>query len=196
VRSWLRQIPNVITSLRILLVIPIALALLRGDLVTTMGLFFAAAASDAADGFLAKRFGWQTTLGGILDPAADKLLLATVFIVLAVLRLVPPWLMVAAVARDLVIVLGAIAYRLCIGPVTARPSFISKVNTLCQAIYILSVIGRAQFAFPPAWVVLALGALTFVTIVISGMDYVLRYGEAAIQDASARRSALPRSRLT
>jgi cardiolipin synthase (CMP-forming) len=196
VRSWLRQIPNVITSLRILLVIPIALALLRGDLVTTMGLFFAAAASDAADGFLAKRFGWQTTLGAILDPAADKLLLATVFIVLAMLRLVPPWLMVAAVARDLVIVLGAIAYRLCIGPVTARPSFISKVNTLCQAFYILSVIGRAQFAFPPAWVVLALGALTFVTIVISGMDYVLRYGEAAIQDANARRPALPSSRRT
>ena len=174
--------------------IPIALALLRGDLVTTLGLFFAAAASDAADGFLAKRFGWQTTLGGILDPAADKLLLATVFIVLAVLRLVPAWLMAAAVARDGVIVLGAIAYRLCVGPLTARPSLISKVNTLCQAVYILSVIGRAQFAVSPAWLVLALGALTFVTIVISGVDYVLRYGEAAIQEANARRP--PRSRVT
>jgi cardiolipin synthase (CMP-forming) len=194
VRPWLRQIPNIITSLRILLVIPIALALLRGDLVTTLGLFFAAAASDAADGFLAKRFGWQTTLGGILDPAADKLLLATVFIVLAVLRLVPAWLMAAAVARDGVIVLGAIAYRLCVGPLTARPSLISKVNTLCQAVYILSVIGQAQFAVSPAWVVLALGALTFVTIVISGVDYVLRYGEAAIQEANARRP--PRSRVT
>jgi cardiolipin synthase len=170
-------------------VIPIALALLRGDLVTTLGLFLAAAVSDAADGFLAKRFEWQTALGGVLDPAADKLLLATVFIVLAVLRLVPPWLMVAAVARDVVIVLGAIAYRLCIGPVTARPTLISKVNTLCQAGYILSVLGRVQFAFPPAWAVLALGALAFVTIVISGLDYVLRYGEAALQEASSRRSA-------
>jgi cardiolipin synthase len=198
VRAWLRQIPNVITSLRILLVIPIALALLRGDLVTTLGLFFAAAVSDAADGFLAKRFGWQTTLGGVLDPAADKLLLATVFIVLAVLRLVPAWLMLAAVVRDGVIVLGAIAYRLCVGPLTARPSLVSKVNTLCQAVYILSVIGRAQFALPPAWTVLALGALTFATIVISGVDYVLRYGKAAIQEANARRSASPadRSRLT
>jgi cardiolipin synthase (CMP-forming) len=177
-------------------VIPIAFALLRGDLVTTMGLFFAAAASDAADGFLAKRFGWQTTLGGILDPAADKLLLATVFIVLAVLRLVPPWLMAAAVARDLVIVLGAIAYRLCIGPLTARPSLVSKLNTLCQAIYIMSVIGRAQFALPPAWVVLALGALTFVTIVVSGIDYVLTYGRAAIQDPNSPRPALPGSDLT
>ena len=195
---WLRQIPNVITSLRILLVIPIALALLRGNLITTLALFFAAAVSDAADGFLAKRFGWRTTLGGILDPAADKLLLATVFIVLAVLHWVPGWLMAAAVARDVVIVLGAIAYRLCFGPITARPSVVSKLNTLFQAFYILSVIGREQFRVPPAWMVLALGALTFVTIVISGMDYVLRYGQAALHEARARSAGLTadRSRLT
>jgi len=179
-------------------VIPIALALLRGNLITTLALFFAAAVSDAADGFLAKRFGWRTTLGGILDPAADKLLLATVFIVLAVLHWVPGWLMAAAVARDVVIVLGAIAYRLCFGPITARPSVVSKLNTLFQAFYILSVIGREQFRVPPAWMVLALGALTFVTIVISGMDYVLRYGQAALHEAHARSAGLTadRSRLT
>jgi cardiolipin synthase len=189
VRPWLRQIPNIITSCRILLVIPIALTLIRGELVATLGLFFAAAASDAADGFLAKRYGWRTTLGGILDPAADKLLLATVFIVLALLRWVPVWLMVAAVARDLIIVLGAIAYRVCFGAVAARPSLVSKMNTLCQALYILSVIGREQFAAPPAWAVLALGAVTFVLIAVSGVDYVLRYGKAALEEASARRSA-------
>jgi cardiolipin synthase len=197
VNRWLRQIPNVISSLRILLVIPIAFALLRGDLITTLGLFFAAAVSDAADGFLAKRFGWRTTLGGILDPAADKLLLASVFIVLAVLHLVPGWLMAAAVARDIIIVLGAIAYRLCFGPITARPSVVSKLNTLFQALYILSVIGREQFFVPP-WLVLALGALAFVTIVISGLDYVLRYGQAAVHEANSRNSGLSadRPRLT
>lgn len=177
--------------------IPIAFALLRGDLITTLGLFFAAAVSDAADGFLAKRFGWRTTLGGILDPAADKLLLATVFIVLAVLHLVPGWLMAAAVARDIIIVLGAIAYRLCFGPITARPSVVSKLNTLFQALYILCVITREQFFMPPAWLVLALGALTFVTIVISGLDYVLRYGQAALHEANSRNAGLAaRSKLT
>jgi cardiolipin synthase len=194
VNRWLRQIPNIISSLRILLVIPIAFALLRGDLITTLALFFAAAVSDAADGFLAKRFGWRTTLGGILDPAADKLLLATVFIVLAVLHLVPGWLMAAAVARDVIIVLGAIAYRVCIGPVTAAPSMVSKLNTLAQALYILSVIGRAQFTVPPAWVVLALGALTFVTIVVSGLDYVLRYAQAALHEANSRSAGLSADR--
>ncbi len=165
---------------------------------TTLGLFFVAAVSDAADGFLAKRFGWRTPLGGILDPTADKLLLATVFIVLAVMHLVPGWLMAAAVARDIVIVMGAIAYRLCFGPVTARPSVVSKLNTLIQALYILSVIGREQFLVPSAWLVLGLGALTFVTTVISGVDYVLRYGEAALHEANSRHAALSadRSKLT
>ena len=108
---WLRQIPNVVSSIRILLAIPIAVTLVHHQYVATLALFGAAAVSDAADGFLAKRFGWQTRLGAVLDPAADKLLLATVFVTLAALRLVPLWLMAAAVARDIIIVLGAIAYR-------------------------------------------------------------------------------------
>jgi cardiolipin synthase (CMP-forming) len=187
VRRWLRQIPNVISSLRILLVIPIAIALLHHEYMTTMGLFAVAATSDAADGFLAKRFDWRTSLGAVLDPAADKLLLATVFVVLSVLGLVPIWLMATAVARDVIIVLGAVAYQVCLGPVEARPTVISKLNTLCQAIFILSVIGRQEFILPAQWVVLMLGALTFVTTVVSGIDYVLRYGKAAIREAKAGR---------
>jgi len=169
-------------------VIPLALALMHGQWIATIGLFGAAAVSDAADGYLAKRFGWQSALGGILDPAADKLLLATTLVVLAVLRLVPLWLMAAAVARDIVIVLGAIAYRVYVGPVEARPSGVSKLNTLCQAAYIASVIGREQFSIPAAWVIVALGALTFVMVMISGIDYVLRYGRSAWNEARSRRA--------
>ncbi len=174
--------------MRILLAIPIAMTLVHHQYVATLALFGAAAVSDAADGFLAKRFGWQTRLGAVLDPAADKLLLATVFVTLAALRLVPLWLMAAAVARDVIIVLGAIAYRAYIGPVEASPSIISKLNTACQAVFILAVIGRAQFDTPDRWVVVVLGALMFVTVVISGIDYVLRYGGEAIAEARARRA--------
>jgi cardiolipin synthase len=188
VHRWLRQVPNVISSLRILLVLPIAIALLHHELITTMGLFFVAAASDAADGFLAKHFGWQTPLGAVLDPAADKLLLATVFVVLAALRLVPLWLMAVVVARDLIIVLGAVAYRVCFGPIEARPSGVSKLNTLCQAVFILSVIGREAFAVPTGWVIVLFGALTFATTVISGIDYILRYGRAALEESRSRRA--------
>jgi cardiolipin synthase len=175
-----RHIPNVISSIRILLVAPIAVALADHQLSITIALFGVAALSDAADGFLAKRYGWQSDLGAVLDPAADKLLMATVFITLAYMKLVPLWLMAAAVVRDVIIVLGALLYRFLFGPLNVRASVVSKFNTLCQAAFILAVVGREQFAVPPAWGVTVLGALVFVTVVVSGIDYLLIYGRRAL----------------
>jgi cardiolipin synthase (CMP-forming) len=182
---WLRQLPNVITSIRILLVVPIAMALSGHRPVETLWLFCVAGASDGIDGFLAKRFGWQTDLGGLLDPVADKLLLATVFVMLALLGSVPVWLTVAVIARDCIIVLGAVAYRIALGPVVARPSRVSKLNTLCQVIFIVVVIGTPQFSWPPAWQTF-LGALVFVTVAVSGLDYVLVYSRMAAEQARSR----------
>jgi cardiolipin synthase (CMP-forming) len=184
-----RHIPNLISSIRILLVAPIAVALAHHWLETTIVLFGAAALSDAADGFLAKRYGWQSELGAVLDPAADKLLLVTVFVTLAYLKLVPLWLMAVAVARDVIIVLGALLYRIWFGPLNLRPSVVSKFNTLCQAAFILAVVGREEFAVPSAWVVQLLGALVFGTVVISGIDYVLIYGRRACGLARPRAAA-------
>jgi cardiolipin synthase (CMP-forming) len=174
-----RHIPNIISAIRILLVVPIALALAQQRLALSIALFAAAAASDAADGFLARRFGWRSELGALLDPIADKLLLATVFITLSFLKLVPFWLMAAAVTRDVIIVSGAAAYRMVIGPLTAHPSFISKANTLCQGAFILAVVSRAKISMPPEWVATWLGALMFAMVVVSGIDYVLVYGRRA-----------------
>jgi cardiolipin synthase (CMP-forming) len=185
----LRHIPNVITSIRILLVAPIALALVHHQLATTIVLFGVAALSDVADGSLAKRNGWQSELGAVLDPAADKLLLATVFVALAYLRLVPLWLMAVAVARDAIIVLGALLYRYCIGPLNMRPSIVSKFNTLCQAAFILAVVGKEELSVPPAWVAMSLGALVFVTVVVSGIDYILIYGRRALSLARPNAAA-------
>ena len=177
----LRQLPNLISAIRILLSVPIAVSLVQHRLPVTLWLFAAAAVSDAADGFLAKRFGWQTTLGGMLDPAADKLLLATVFVTLSVTGAVPVWLTAAVIARDCLIVLGAVSYRALIGRLEARPSVISKLNTLCQIVFILSVIAAQWAAWPPAWVVVSLGALVLVTVTLSGIDYVLAYGRRALR---------------
>ena len=181
-----RHIPNVISAIRILLVAPIAVALAHHQLMITIALFGVAALSDAADGFLAKRNGWQSELGAILDPAADKLLLVTVFITLAYMKLVPLWLMAAAVARDAIIVIGALLYRLCFGALSVRPSVVSKFNTLCQAAYIMAVVGREEFSVPPAWAATLLGALVFVTVVVSGIDYVLIYSRRALGVAKPR----------
>lgn len=181
--AWLRQLPNSISAFRIALVAPIGLALGRRDWPTAIGLILVATASDGLDGFLAKRFGWQTTLGALLDPAADKLLVATVFVTLAWQGGVPLWLMAAAVGRDLVIVSGALAYRWRFGPQRVRPSVVSKLNTLCQLGFVLCTVVRREFGWPPAWTETALGALTLVTTTVSGIDYVLTYARAA-QDAA------------
>jgi cardiolipin synthase len=185
----LRQIPNLITLIRILLVAPIAVALANHQLLTTIVLFGAAALSDAADGYLAKRYDWQTELGAVLDPLADKLLLVTAFVTLAYLKLVPLWLMTVAVGRDVIIVGGALLFRYCIGPLEVRPSIVSKFNTLCQAAYIMAVVGREEFAVPPGWVVMLLGSLVFVTVAVSGIDYVLIYGRRALTVAKPRAAA-------
>jgi cardiolipin synthase (CMP-forming) len=179
-----RQLPNLITGLRIVLVVPIAWTLAQLRFEATIVLFGVAAMSDAADGFLAKRFGWQSDLGAALDPIADKLLLATVFVTLAYLGLSPWWLMAVAVARDLIIVLGAIAYRVCIGPIQGHPSTVSKLNTLAQVAFILAVIARQRYELPPPWLLTALGATVFLTVVVSGIDYVVTYGRRALQPAA------------
>jgi cardiolipin synthase len=184
----LRQIPNLITLIRILLVVPMVVGLVHRKLETVLILFVLAAASDALDGFLARRFGWQSVLGSILDPIADKLLLATLLVTLAVLSLVPVWLMAAALARDMIIVAGAAAYRFFIGPLTAQPSVVSKFNTFCQAAFVLCVVAGAEFAWPPSWAQAALGALAFATTVVSGIDYVMTYGRRAIAARAGARA--------
>jgi cardiolipin synthase len=185
VGAWLRQLPNAISAIRIVLVAPIGLALAHQHWPTAIGLILVATASDGVDGFLAKHFAWQTKLGALLDPAADKLLVATVFVTLALQGGVPLWLMAVAVGRDLLLVTGAIAYRLRFGPLRVRPSVISKLNTLCQLGFVLCVVVRREFGWPPSWAETALGALTLVTTTVSGIDYVLTYGRAAGQAARA-----------
>lgn len=183
--AGLRQLPNAITAIRLLLIVPIAVSILRRDWPAAIALFLLAALSDGADGFLAKRFGWQTRLGALLDPAADKLLVATMFVTLAVLGEAPLWLAAAAVGRDLVIVIGALAYRLAFGALSVRPTVASKLNTLCQLFFVLIVVVRRAAGQPPEWCETLMGALAFVTIVVSGLDYVIRYVSLARREARA-----------
>ena len=174
------HIPNLICVLRIALVVPIVVMLLRGDFFTALLLIFVAGFSDGLDGFLAKRFDWRTRLGGYLDPLADKLLLMVVMVTLTSLGLVPLWLTLVVIGRDVVIVSGAVAYHFLIGTLTASPTGISKLNTALQLLYILMVIAQQAFAMPPDIIVITAGAGVFLTSVVSGIDYVLRWGRKAV----------------
>ena len=178
-------IPNLICVLRIVLVGPIVAALWSGDFRLALLLIFIAGFSDGLDGFLAKNFDWRTRLGGLLDPAADKLLIVAVFLTLTFMGLVPVWLAAIVIGRDVVIVSGAIAYSVLIGRVSPDPSRISKANTACQLLYLLLVIAEQAFAWPLAIGVLVCGAAVMFTSVISGLDYVLRWSGKALANRHA-----------
>jgi len=183
--SW-RQLPNAITLLRMALILPIALALLHAAYLTALCLLLLAAVSDGADGFLAKHFGWQTALGAWLDPAADKLLLATLFVLLAIQGGVPVWLMALAVGRDLLLVTGAFGVRALFGGIEIRPSPISKLNTLAQLGLLAGLVAHAKFGWPPDWLITFCGGMVVVTVVVSGLDYALTFAGGA---APRRRGA-------
>ena len=153
----------------------------RERFIAALVLIVIAGASDALDGFLAKRFDWRTRLGGLLDPAADKLLLVSVFLSLTYLGRIPVALTGIVVLRDVVIVLGAFSYQLLIGAVKGEPSAISKLNTACQLSFVLLTITQAEFGWPPRIALLMLGAAVVFTSITSGLNYVLRWSKRAWQ---------------
>jgi len=185
----LRFIPNALCIARMLLVVPVAWLLAHEQFKLTLWVFAFAAATDGLDGFLAKRFGWTSELGKILDPLADKILLVGVFITLALMGRVPLWLAATAVARDVIITFGAIVYRYLYGNPDGRPTWISKLNTLCQIVYLLLIVAAHAVGSVPQPVVIALGALVLVTTVISGIDYIITYSRKAFDVTRQRRGA-------
>jgi len=183
----MRHLPNLICLVRMALIWPIVAALHGGRYGLALGLFVAAAVSDGLDGYLAKRFNWTSDLGRILDPLADKLLLVVVFVAATWLGLVPWWLTAAAVARDVMIGLGALVFRIWFGPLRGRPTIISKINTALQIAYLSGVIVAAVSGLPPAGFLIALAYTTLATTVFSGIDYVFAFTRRAwTQPAAAR----------
>ena len=168
----MRHLPNLICLIRLALIWPILTTLHAGDYRSALVLFVVAAASDGVDGYLAKRFDWTSELGKFLDPTADKLLIMTVFIEAAWLALVPWWITAAVVARDVMIGLGALIYRLWFGPLHGRPTRFSKVNTAAQLLYVVLVMLNAAFHVPPQEVLDALAWVTLLTTVFSGLHYL------------------------
>ncbi|MCH9004792.1 MAG: CDP-alcohol phosphatidyltransferase family protein [Proteobacteria bacterium] len=174
--NWL---PNAISLLRIALVAPILMLILAGSFGWALALFWLAGFSDGVDGYLAKRFDWHTRLGALLDPVADKLLVAGTFMTLAYTQHIPVWLAAIVILRDVIIVTGATAYNFIVGPVQGEPTRISKLNTALQLLFLLFVLSRAGFGWPDEIAITILGASILVTVVISGIDYVWSWSRRA-----------------
>ena len=182
----MRHLPNLICLLRLALIWPVIVTLHAGEYLAALALLVTAGVSDGLDGYLAKHFNWSSELGKFLDPIADKLLLITVFVESAWLGLVPWWLSAAVVARDVLIGLGALVYRLWFGALHGRPTLISKINTAAQLLYVMLVMLNAAMQLPPREVLDACALLTFATTVLSGLHYVLIFTRRAwVQPATS-----------
>ena len=173
-------IPNLITIGRLLLVPMIVWLIVTGQSAAAFVVFILAGVSDAVDGFLARTFDLHSELGSYLDPLADKALLVSIYISLAVLAEVPLWVVILVVSRDLFIV-GAVVLSWMLGqPMEMRPLAISKVNTVVQIVLAAVVLGDLALGLDLAALrtilVYLVGVLTVASAAVYLVDWVRHMG--------------------
>ena len=179
----MKFIPNLISSLRILLVIPTVYLLLNSQYSHALLLFFVAGLSDGLDGFLARRFGWTTRLGSFLDPMGDKLLMTASYFTLGWLGQLPIWLVAIVIGRDLVIVVGVLAYRFLVQDISMSPLLISKANTVAQIFLVLLMLFKLSglpMSDVPGWLSQGTMYLVMMTSLLSGLAYILIWSKRAV----------------
>ncbi|MEW5838640.1 MAG: CDP-alcohol phosphatidyltransferase family protein [Pseudomonadota bacterium] len=170
--SKLRHLPNIITLARMALIPWIAWALYEARYADAFVLFAIAALSDAVDGFLARHFSWQSRLGAILDPLADKGMILAAMLALAMSGLFPLWLLLLSFVRDFSIVALAVHYNFFVrSGFVPRPSIFGKLHTVLEAALILVVILDAWQGMGLDGVRDGLVAVVAVSTVVSGLDY-------------------------
>jgi cardiolipin synthase len=145
------NIPNLITTGRILMVPIVVWAITSASYQLAFWLFVVAAISDAVDGFLAKRLGATSEFGAYLDPLADKALLMSIYVTLGIAGLLPLWVVIAVVSRDIMI-LGAVVVAWIVGkPLSIHPLIVSKLNTLAQILLAILILATNAFALNPGY---------------------------------------------
>jgi cardiolipin synthase len=169
------SIPNLITLARILLVPVVVWAIAAGQMQLAFLLFLVAGLSDLVDGYLAKRFGMATELGAYLDPLADKAMIVSIYVVLAMIGAIPLWLVILVVSRDIMIVSAVILSWLVGKPVELKPLTVSKLNTVAQILLALVVLASLAFAFDARLAILGLTALVAILTLASVAIYLAEW---------------------
>ena len=168
-------IPNFITVARLLCVPALVYAMMLGEVGLAFALFLIAGISDGVDGFIARQFDQRSELGAYLDPVADKLLLVSVFVMLAWLEVLPLWFVVLVASRDVLIVAAVLVSSLMHQPVKMRPILVSKANTAFQIALALVVLGELTFGLSFGGVRNVLLYLTAGLTVLSAAAYLIEW---------------------
>jgi cardiolipin synthase (CMP-forming) len=169
------NVPNLITLARLMLVPVTIWLIVGGRFGVAFWVFVAAGISDALDGFIAKRFNCRTRIGALLDPAADKALLSSVYVALGIAGELPDWLVILVVFRDVTIIGGFVLIQTLAAPREFDPLYISKLNTAMQIMLIAYVLAGLGLGFVDGAVTGWLVWATALTTVLSGVSYLVRW---------------------
>lgn len=181
-----RHLPNALTMSRMVLVVPLAWLIRETRYDEAVVVAAVAGLTDALDGFLAKHCGWQSWLGGVLDPIADKLMLVACFVTLGLVGAHPGWLTGLVVGRDVVIVAGAVAWHNLIGRIHAQPTRLSKLTTVVQIVYVLAqLLHLSHWLDLPPRLLEGLIVLVAILTAASGLQYVLVWSRKALRARKA-----------
>ncbi len=180
IRAALTRIPNLITLARILAVPVIVYVILQDYMTAAFWIFVAAGASDALDGYLAKRLDAVSEIGAYLDALADKALLVGTYVALAQVDHIATWLVFLVVFRDILIVSGALLFHTITQSLKMKPLFISKVNTVAQIALATVVLSELGLGLSMAYLSEALVYIVVLTTFVSGAAYVYKWGTMAV----------------
>lgn len=184
----LEHIPNLISLARLLLVPLVVYLVLDERMVAGFWIFVAAGVSDAVDGFIAKRFNVASLLGKVLDPIADKALLVALFIVAGYTDLLPVWLVILVVFRDVMIVGGAILFHTIVQSLAMPPLAVSKLNTALQIVLVAAALAFRGYDLDLAPLQSALEYAVAATTLASGGAYLVKWGRWAATIEENKRS--------
>jgi cardiolipin synthase (CMP-forming) len=184
-------LPNFITLVRLAALPFFLVCISDGRFALALGIFVAAGISDGVDGFLARHFDMKSPLGAYLDPIADKLLLMTSYLFLAIPSYsarskVPVWLAVMVLSRDFLLLLVGLLLILTSGKKRFPPSWAGKVTTVTQIVTVLFVLCANIWDWPRAVLLVAFGATASMTV-YSGFDYVHRVARNPEEPVTAAR---------
>lgn len=184
-------LPNLITVGRLILVPLVVGAISEDRLDIAFWLFLIAGLSDAVDGAIARRWNLRTDLGAYLDAIADKSLLVAIYITLGIVGVLPRWLVILVVSRDLLIVGAFVLSWIMARPVAVRPLMISKVNTTAQIVLAAVILGDHAFAVDMKPLIAVGIYLVAATTVSSGAAYLVGWLGAMSQDQGPGGTARP-----
>jgi cardiolipin synthase len=181
------NLPNYITLVRIVLIPFFVNLMIYGYYQPALIVFAVACVTDALDGMIARLTGQITELGAFLDPMADKLLIISAFVTLVLEGLLPVWLVIVVVSRDVILVLGAVAIYFTGHRFTARPSLIGKATTVLQLVTVtLALVLKNYGAGSGQMAALHLATAAFT--LASGIQYVIRGTRIADRGATRNKN--------